>query len=304
MPDNEVILKRRLGKTGADVSIIGLGGSHIGFDNITDDEAIRIMRKAIDEGITFFDNNWGYHNGRSEERMGEALQDGYRDKVFLMTKTDALKQLVESLKRLKTDYVDLWQIHEIIYENDPDLISRPGGVLEALDEAKRSGKIRFAGFTGHKDPALHLRTLDLYPFDTVQMPVNVMDAHFRSFQKEVLPVLVERDIGVIAMKSFGDPHVLKSGLVTPEEALRYVLTMPVSTVVTGIDSMDVLDQNIQIARNFQPMSGAEIEDILARTALLDVSGNGRYELYKTSKQYDADPGRIVHGFPTMEEVAM
>lgn len=299
-----MILKRRLGKTGADVSIIGLGGSHIGFDNITDDEAIRIMRKAIDEGITFFDNNWGYHNGRSEERMGEALQDGYRDKVFLMTKTDALKQLVESLKRLKTDYVDLWQIHEIIYENDPDLISRPGGVLEALDEAKRSGKIRFAGFTGHKDPALHLRTLDLYPFDTVQMPVNVMDAHFRSFQKEVLPVLVERDIGVIAMKSFGDPHVLKSGLVTPEEALRYVLTMPVSTVVTGIDSMDVLDQNIQIARNFQPMSGAEIEDILARTALLDVSGNGRYELYKTSKQYDADPGRIVHGFPTMEEVAM
>jgi predicted aldo/keto reductase-like oxidoreductase len=302
------IPKRPLGTTGEEVSILGLGGSHIGYGNQTDEEITRLVRSAIDGGITFMDNNWGYHNGRSEERMGRALEDGYRDKVFLMTKFDArdkagaLAQLDESLKRLKTDHIDLWQAHEVIYYNDPDILSAPGGALEALDEAKRAGKVRFAGFTGHKSPDILNRMLELYKFDTAQMPLNVMDAHFQSFAENVVPRCLELGVGIIGMKSFGDPHILKSGIVTPEEALGYALSLPVSTVVAGIDRMEVLEQDLKIARGFQPLSQERIDDILSKTAPINISGDGRYELYKTSKQYDADPGRKTHGFPSIKDL--
>lgn len=305
MPDQ--IPTRRLGKTDVQVSIVGVGGSHIGKPELTDGEAIDIIRTAIDNGITFMDNNWGYFDGVAELRMGEALKDGYRDRVFLMTKTDArdkaeaLKQLDESLTRLRTTHIDLWQIHEVIYYNDPALIERDG-ILEALDEARRSGKVRFVGFTGHKDPALHLKTLDLYDFDTCQLPLNVMDYHFKSFEREVLPELLNRDIGVIGMKSYGDPHVLKSGLVTPREALSYALSLPVSTVVKGFQQMSDLESALEIARDFVPLSDREMNELRQRTSPLEVSGDGRYELYKTSMQYDAEPGRKRHGFPGFSEL--
>lgn len=308
MIDSNEIPQRPLGSTGEAVSILGLGGSHIGFENQTDSEVTRLIRTAIDSGITFMDNNWGYHNGRSEERMGRALMDGYREKVFLMTKADArdktgaLAQLDESLRRLKTDCVDLWQIHEVIYHNDPDLLSAPGGALEALDEARRMGKTRLVGFTGHKTPLIHARMLDLFKFDTVQMPLNVMDAHFMSFAKSIVPKCLELGIGIIGMKPFGDPHVLNGKFVTPEEALGYSLSLPVSVVITGMDKMEVLEQDLRIARGFQPFSEEKMAEILAKTASMEISGDGRYELYKTSKQYDADPGRKTHGFPPLEKM--
>lgn len=299
---------RRLGRTGVEVSVLGLGGFHIGMDGLSDTDAVKLTRAAIDAGITFMDNNWGYHEGRSEERMGEALAGGYRDQVFLMTKfdarskQDALRELDESLRRLRTDHLDLWQIHEVVYYNDPELLAEPGGALEALDEAKQAGKTRFVGFTGHKDPALHRETLDLFDFDTVQLPLNVMDHHFQSFERQVLPVLLERDLGVIAMKSYGDRVILDSGVVTPEEALRYVLNLPVSTVVKGLEGLGDLEEAIEIARGFTGLSEEEVAAILAKTAPLEISGAGRYELYKTSMKHEADPGRRVHGFPPMEEV--
>lgn len=303
------IPKRRLGKTGVEVSILGLGGSHLGYKILSDDDAVRLARTAIDNGITFMDNSWDYHNGLSEVRMGRALQDGYRDKVFLMTKVEArdkagaLKQLDDSLRRLKTDYLDLWQIHEVIYYNDPEWLRAPGGAIEALDEAKQSGKVRFVGFTGHKDPAIFMRMLGMYEFDTLQMPVNVMDAHFRSFEKQVLPAANEREIGVIGMKSFGDNYILRSGIVTAEEAMSYSLSQQISVLVAGIDSMDVLNQDLEIVRNFEPLTSGQVRAILQKTAPSDVSGDGRYELYKTSKRFDADEGRRQHGFPSMKELA-
>ena len=296
---------RPLGKTGVNVSILGVGGGHIG--SIQDDnESIKLMHAALDAGITFFDNAWGYHAGRSEELMGRALEtDGRREKVFLMTKNcerdyeGSMRNLEESLRRLKTDYVDLWQFHEIIYDNDPDWVFDKGGIKAAM-EAKKAGKVRFIGFTGHKDPSIHLKMLDKsFDWDTVQMPINVMDAHFRSFQKQVVPVCRERQIGIIGMKSLGGGRpagiIPDEAGVSAEKCIRYALNQPISTMVVGMKSMADLDQNVGIARNFSPMSQAEEQELLAEVK--EAAGDGRYERFKTSKQFDAPHHRQQHGFP-------
>ena len=288
---------RELGRTGQRVSCLGLGGSHIG--KVDDEqESLRIMRTAIDRGLTFMDNSWDYNDGdgASETRMGKALRDGYRDKVFLMTKFDgrtkkeALKQLDESLRRLQTDHVDLWQLHECIRLEDPDRAFAEGGAIEALQEAKKSGKCRYLGFTGHKDPTVHLRMLDTaaqhgFHFDTVQMPLNVMDAHFRSFEQQVLPKLIEQDIGVLGMKSMGSGVILKSNVVKPIECLHYALNLPTSVVITGIDSLKILDQAIEAAKTFKPMSNEQVTSLLARTA--DAAKAGKFELFKTTMEFDS-----------------
>jgi predicted aldo/keto reductase-like oxidoreductase len=289
------MIYRTLGSTGARVSAIGLGGFHLG-NPLFESESTKIVRSAVDRGITFMDNCWDYHDGKSEVRMGKALQDGYRDKVFLMTKIDsrskagAEKQINESLARLQTDHLDLLQFHEIIRMNDPDRIFAPGGALEAAVAAQKAGKLRFIGFTGHKDPAIHLHMLDLaernhFKFDTVQMPLNVMDAHFRSFQHEVLPVLVRNKIGVLGMKSMGSGDILKSKVVTPIECLHYALNLPTSVVINGIDSMKLLDQAFEAASTFEPMSDQEVQALLAKTA--DAAKDGAYEMFKTSEKYDS-----------------
>jgi aryl-alcohol dehydrogenase-like predicted oxidoreductase len=289
---------RQLGKTGREVSLIGLGGFHIGMQP-DEQDSIRIIRSAIDRGITFLDNCWDYNNGASEIRMGKALQNGYRDKVFLMTKIDgrnkktAALQIDESLKRLDTDHIDLVQMHEIIRLEDPDVIFAPGGAAEALLEAKKAGKIRHLGFTGHKDPYVHLRMLDAvkahgFPLDTVQMPVNVMDAHFRSFQKQVLPRLVKEGIGPLAMKTFGGKeiadHVIKSNTATPIELLHYSMSQPVSVVITGCDKMAILDQALEAARTFKPMTKTQSAALLGRMKLAAM--DGKHEKFKTSMQFD------------------
>jgi predicted aldo/keto reductase-like oxidoreductase len=285
---------RALGRTGVKVSAIGLGGHHIGRQ--TDEaESLAIIRGAIDRGITFMDNCWDYNDGASEVRMGKALRDGYRQKVFLMTKIDgrtkasAARQIDESLARLQTDRIDLMQIHEVIRMEDPDRIFAEGGAMEALLDAKRAGKIRYIGFTGHKDPLVHIRMLEVaaahrFRFDAVQMPLNVMDAHFRSFEHHVLPLLVKEEIGVLGMKALGDPLIVQSNTVTPIEGLHYALNLPTSTVITGIDSMKILDQAIEAAQTFRPMSREAVARLLARTAA--AAATGRYELFKTSNRYD------------------
>jgi predicted aldo/keto reductase-like oxidoreductase len=291
---NNEMIYRQLGKTGENVSVIGLGGHHIGRQK-EEQESIKIIRSAIDRGITFMDNCWDYHDGGSEIRMGKALQNGYRQKVFLMTKLDshskegAAKQINESLQRLQTDHVDLIQFHEVIRMEDPDSIFAPGGSMEAVQEAKKAGKIRFIGFTGHKDPEIHLKMLEVakknnFHFDTVQMPLNVMDAHFRSFEHRVLPVLVKEDIGVLGMKSMGDSIILKSGIVKPIECLHYAMNLPTSVVITGIDSMQILDQAFEAARTFKPMSKTEVAALLSRTAKF--ASSGEFELFKTSNRFD------------------
>jgi predicted aldo/keto reductase-like oxidoreductase len=294
-PSTDGMTYRPLGRTGEKVSAIGLGGFHIG--GVKDEqEAIKIIRSAIDRGITFMDNSWDYHDGGSELRMGKALADGYRPKVFLMSKIDgrtkesAARQINESLKRLQTDHVDLMQFHEIIRMEDPDRIFAPGGAMEAMLAAKQAGKVRFIGFTGHKDPLVHQRMLEVaaahrFRFDAVQMPLNVMDAHFRSFEKKVLPTLQRDGIGVLGMKSMGDNVILESKTVTPIECLHYALNLPTSTVITGIDSMPILDQAIEAVRTFKPMSKAEVAALLARTA--QAASTGRYELFKTSVRFDS-----------------
>ncbi len=302
------IPRRPLGRTGVEISAIGLGGSDLGKAKSLD-EAIRIAHEAIDAGVTFMDNAWEYNNHRSEEWMGQALQ-GRRDQVFLMTKVCthgrdrrvAMQQLEESLRRLKTDHLDLWQIHEVIYYNDPDLIFRPGGVIEALDQAKREGKVRFVGFTGHKDPAIHLKMLSHnYPFDTVQMPLNCFDATFKSFEQQVLPEVNRRGMAVIGMKSLsGNADAVKKGIVTPQEALRYAMSLPVVTTVSGIPSLEVLRQNLAVARGFKPMAVAQMQALRDRCAVY--AADGRFELFKSSKQFDADEGRIQHGFPPQKQV--
>jgi len=264
---------RALGSTGERVSPIGLGGWHLGLPKVDEQLSLRIVRSAVDRGINFMDNSWDYNDGASEIRMGKALRQGYRDKVFLMTKIDgrsrkeATKQLDESLRRLQTDHIDLVQHHEVIRFDDPHRIFDPDGANAALLDARKAGKVRFIGFTGHKDPRIHLYTLQVarengFSFDTVQMPLNVMDAHYRSFEKLVLPELLKQKLGVLGMKSMANGIILKSGAVTAEECLRYALNLPTSVVITGCDSMEVLDQAVNAALAFRPMGWAELEDIL------------------------------------------
>jgi uncharacterized protein len=305
----EAIPRRVLGRTGEYVSAIGLGGHHLGLVG-TEREAIRIVHEAIDAGMTFMDNAWEYHEGKSEDRMGKALE-GRRDHVFLMTKVCthgrdakvAMRQLEQSLRRLKTDYIDLWQVHELAYYDDPDRHFAKGGVIEALDRAKRQGKVRFVGFTGHKDPAIHLRMLSFdYPFDTCQMPLNCFDATFRSFEQQVLPELARRGIAPIGMKSMGgEGDAVKRRAVTAQEALRYAMSLPVATTVSGIDSVRVLRQNLKVARGFTPMSAQDMNALRFRCAAF--AADGRFELYKTTAKFEAALGRKQHGFPAPDEAA-
>lgn len=286
---------RTLGRTGERVSAIGLGGHHIGRLR-EEQESIKLIRSAIDRGINFMDNSWDYHNGRSHRWMGQALKNGYREKVLLMTKIDgrtkgaAMMQIDDSLKELQTDRIDLMQHHEVIRMEDPDRIFAPGGAMEAVLEAQKAGKIRYIGFTGHKDPLVHLRMLEVaaqnnFRFDAVQMPLNVMDGHFRSFEKQVLPVLVQNQIGVLGMKSMGDPYVLRSNTVTPIECLHYAMNLPTSVVITGMDTMQLLDQAFEAARTFKPMDAAQVAAMLDRTR--SAAAKGQYELYKTTNQFDS-----------------
>jgi predicted aldo/keto reductase-like oxidoreductase len=286
---------RTLGRTGEKVSLIGLGGYHLGKPSLSDGDSTKIVRTAVDKGITFIDNCWDYNGGNSEIRLGKALRDGYRAKVFLMTKIDgrtkqeAERQIDESLKRLQTDHVDLMQHHEVIRMEDPYRIFAEGGSQEAMLEARKAGKIRHIGFTGHKDPSIHLRMLELasehnFHFDAVQMPLNVMDAHFESFEAQVLPVLVKNQIGVEAMKTFGDHFILQSGTVQAIECLHYSMTLPTSVVITGIDSMQILDQAIEATRTYKPMTKEEVAALLARTRIAAL--DGRFELYKTTSHFD------------------
>ena len=290
----KAIPTRALGRTGVQVSMVGLGGYHIG--KVKDEaESIRIVRSAVDRGITFMDNCWDYHDGDSELRMGKALRDGYRDKVFLMSKIDgrsraaAAKQIEESLLRLQTDHIDLMQFHEVIRYEDPDRIFADGGAMEAFVKAQRAGKIRFIGFTGHKEPAIHLRMLEIasangFRFDTVQMPLNAFDAHFRSFEKQVLPMLVSAGIGVIGMKSMSAGAILETKTVTPTECLHYAMNLPTSVVVTGVDSMKILDQAIDATTSFHGLSATAVSALLAKTAKAAVGG--LHERYKTSTKHD------------------
>jgi uncharacterized protein len=285
---------RELGRTGEKVSVIGLGGYHIGKQE-DPAESISLTRSAIDHGITFMDNCWDYNGGISEVSMGQALRDGYRSKVFLMTKMDGRTkeayslQLEQSLGRLQTDVIDLVQFHEVIRMEDPDRIFAQGGALEAAIAAREAGKIRYIGFTGHKDPAVHLRMFAMaekhgFHFDTVQMPINVMDAHFRSFTKEVMPVAIQQGTAVLAMKTFGDHYILDSKTVEPIEALHYSMTQPVSVVITGIDSTQVMEQALTAVKTFRPMTQEQITALLDRTR--DAAADGRFELFKTTAHFD------------------
>jgi aryl-alcohol dehydrogenase-like predicted oxidoreductase len=305
---NQPVPRRPFGR-GDLVSIIGVGGYHLG-ETRTVAEAIRIVHGAIDAGVNFLDNAWEYHDGESERRMGRAIQDR-RDSVFLMTKVCthgrnarvAMRQLEESLRRLRTDHLDLWQIHECAYENDPERHFARGGVVEALEQAKTQGKVRYVGFTGHKTPEIHLRMLAFgFPFDACQLPLNAFDAGFRSFQTRVLPELRKRGIAAIGMKSLGgDGRAVTKRAISARDALRYAMSLPVCTTVTGIDSLKVLRQNLAVARGFSPMAAAERrrhERRLASHAL-----DGRFELYKTTAEHEGDVGREQHGFPSQAEVA-
>jgi uncharacterized protein len=297
------IPKKLFGKTKEKVSIIGVGGYTLG-QSPTYEEAERIVHEAIDAGVTFFDNAWDYHRGKSEEWMGRALK-GKRDKIFLMTKVCthgrakkvAMRQLEDSLKRLQTDHLDLWQVHEVIYYNDPELAYAKDGVLEALDEAKKQGKTRFVGFTGHKDPAIHLDMLSRgYAFDSVQMPLNCFDATYRSFEKLVLPDLISRGIAALGMKSMGGGgEPLLQGAVTPTEALAYAMSLPVAVTISGIDALSVLRQNLAVARGFTPLTGQQMQALRDRCA--PVAADGHSELYKSTMMYDGDVGREQHGYP-------
>lgn len=286
---------RLLGRTGERVSALGLGGWHLGFTSLSDQDSLRLVRTAIDRGITFLDNCWDYNEGRSEMRMGRALQDGYRDRVFLMTKIDgrskreATRQLDQSLQRLRTDRIDLVQHHEILRYEDPHRIFDPEGAHAALVEARQAGKLRYIGFTGHKDPHIHLHMLETgdahgFAFDTVQLPLNVMDAHYRSFERLVLPELVRRGIGVLGMKSLANGQILASRTVTAVECLHYALHLPTSVVITGCERMEILEQALEAARTFRPLSPAQVTALLARTAT--AAARGEFELFKTSSVYD------------------
>jgi aryl-alcohol dehydrogenase-like predicted oxidoreductase len=287
---------RVLGKTGVKVSCIGLGGFHLGQSKLEEADMIKLFHSAIDRGINFSDNSWDYNQGESELRVGKALKQGYRDKVFVMTKFDgrtkgsALKQLDESLQRLQLDHVDLWQFYENIRLEDPDRFFADGGAAEATMEAKKTGKVKYIGFTGHKDPSVRLRMLELadknnFSFDTAQMPLNVMDAHFRSFGNEVVPVLVRKQIAVLGMKPMGDKHILESNTVTPIECLQFALSLPTSVVITGVDSMAILDQAFEAAKTYSSLSKTDIDNILAKTAT--VAATGKFEPFKTTPMFDS-----------------
>jgi aryl-alcohol dehydrogenase-like predicted oxidoreductase len=302
------IPRRRFGRHAEEVSALALGGYHIGSVK-TEREATRIVHEAIDAGLTFMDNAWDYHEGASEVRMGKALK-GRRGRAFLMTKVCthgrdarvALRQLEQSLRRLQTDYLDLWQIHECVYYDEPERHFASGGVVEALEKAKAAGKVRYVGFTGHKDPDLLLRMLSYgFPFDSCQLPLNGFDASFRSFERAVLPELITRGIAPIGMKSLGgDGGAVKKREVTVEAALRYAMSLPVATTVSGIDSMRILRQNLRIARGFKPMSEQQLD--AHRRRLARAAADGRFEMYKTTARFDGDEGRKAHGYPTSKEV--
>ena len=304
----QAIPKRPLGKTGLQVAVLGLGGYHLGSAD-SDDEANRIVAEAIDAGINFFDNAWEYHDGKSETRMGNALK-GKRDQVVLMTKVCthgrkkdvAMRMLEESLKRLQTDHLDVWQVHEVVYDNDPELIFAKDGAIEALEMAKKQGKVRFVGFTGHKDPSIHLKMLSHdYAFDTVQMPLNCFDGTYRSFETQVLPELNKRGIAPLGMKSLGGSgESVKNGAVTAQEALRYAMSLPVAVTISGMESLDVLHQNLEVARGFQPMPARELSAL--RTRVKQYASDGRFELFKSTKKYDGTIGRELHGFPTPQQL--
>lgn len=306
MRDSGEIPQRPFGRHPELVSALGLGGYHIG-SVATEREAIRIVHEAVDAGITFMDNAWDYHEGKSEKRMGKALK-GRRGRVFLMTKVCthgrdarvAMRQLEESLRRLQTDYLDLWQIHECVYYNEPALHFANGGVVEALDKAKADGKVRFVGFTGHKDPEIHLQMLAPgYPFDSCQLPLNAFDANFRSFEQRVLPELARQGIAAIGMKSLGGGgEPVKGRAVRAPDALRYAMSLPVATTVSGIESMRILRQNLGVARGFTPMSPREMQAY--RESCAGAAADGRFELYKTTALYDGYEGRRQHGFPPPE----
>jgi uncharacterized protein len=301
------IPRRPFGRYRDLVSALGLGGYHVGAIG-TEREAVRLIHAAIDGGVTFLDNAWEYHEGKSEIRMGKAIRDR-RQKVFLMTKVcthgraakTAMRQLEQSLRRLHTDYLDLWQIHECAYYNDPERHFAKGGVVEALDRARKEGKVRYVGFTGHKDPEIHLEMLSYkYPFDSCQLPLNGFDATFRSFEQLVLPELMKQGIAVLGMKSFGAGEAVKRKAVTPAEALRYAMSLPVTTTISGMDSMRVLRQNLKIAQGFRPMTESQMQAYRKRLAAQ--AADGRYELYKTTAQHDGPEGREQHGFPSPEEL--
>jgi uncharacterized protein len=286
---------RALGRTGARVSVVGIGGYHLGKPELDAQESIRVVRMALDEGINFLDNCWDYNGGESEIRMGKALRDGYRQKAFLMTKIDgrtrlaADKQIHESLTRLQTDWIDLLQFHEVIRDSDAERIFAPEGALQAVLEMQKAGKVRYIGFTGHKSPDIHLKMLAAaaahdFKLDTVQMPLNVMDHHFSSFEAAVLPVLVKQNIGVLGMKPMGDPFILQSKTVSAVECLHYAMNLPTSVVITGCDSVQVLRQALDAARSFRPMSKEQVGTVLAKTA--DAAKGGKFELYKTSHHFD------------------
>jgi aryl-alcohol dehydrogenase-like predicted oxidoreductase len=294
-PQSRDVPTRVLGRTGQQVSAIGLGGYHIGLQ-LDEQDSITLIRRAIDRGITFLDNCWDYHHGASELRMGKALRDGYRQRVFLMTKIDArtkalaAEQLEESLRRLQTDHVDLLQFHEVIRLEDPDRIFAPGGAMEAILAAQQAGKLRYIGFTGHKDPVVHLRMLEVaaahgFRFDAVQLPLNVMDAHFRSFEHQVLPVLARDGIGVLGMKPLGGGAIVTSQTLTAVECLHYALHLPTATVITGIDSPATLEQAVEAVRTFHPLTAAQATSLLSRTA--GPAATGQYERFKTSDRFDA-----------------
>jgi uncharacterized protein len=300
--------RRPLGRTGEQVSIIGVGGYHLGTLPSAAD-ATRLVHEAVDAGVNFFDNAWEYHDGRSEDWLGRALE-GRRDKVLVMTKVCthgrgtrvAMQQLEQSLKRLRTDHLDVWQIHEVIYESDPDLHFAADGVVAALDRAKQDGKVRYVGFTGHKSPAIHLKMLaHAYPFDTVQLPLNCFDGTYRSFELQVLPQLVRQQVGILGMKSLGgDGQPILHGVVAAAEALRYAMSLPVATTITGIDSFEVLRQNLAMARGFTPMSVSDMQALRARCAAY--AADGHLELYKSTKHYDGGVGREQHGYPSSTDL--
>ncbi len=309
IPSGEVP-KKPLGRTGVQVSAMGLGGYHLGSAE-TDQTANEIVAKALDHGVTFFDNAWEYHDGLSEERLGKALK-GKRQQAFVMTKVCthgrdkkvAMRMLEESLRRLQTDHLDLWQIHEVVYDNDPDLIFAPNGAAEALMDAKQQGKVRFIGFTGHKDPEIHLKMLSHnFAFDTVQMPLNCCDATFRSFETHVLPEATRRGIAALGMKSLGGSgELVKHGAVTPEQGLRYAMSLPVATTISGVDSMEVLDKNLRIAVDFKPLEAAEMQALRDQCRFL--ASDGRLELFKMTTKYDGKVGREQHHFPTVQELPL